>query len=337
MNTSKFSSLCFLVAAALQLQACGKDSASSSADEDNSASGAVASAIGGALSGTSGNGTQAFFHSGAKPSFTSRLAKATFDFVPDALAATSCPTFLTASGNGCTASASSLWLTYASCSFGGSASWSGTQALIMSGGSAACGTFPNPGASGTLTRQFVTASGGYTPGSATVTTARGISVHLDHATANLGNFDGASIATIANGGYGVQVAFNGSGARSSITLDQRVYVSAIYDHSVSGQATVTESAGASSRTISGSLKVYHNLMRVIGTSTLTNVTHSDNCCYPTGGTITTAFSAGSNVQPSLLGSKVVGKSETLTFTGCGTATLAGADGSSADVTLAHCL
>ena len=157
----------FLVS--LALSACGTSkSTPSPGTEDGSASGTAAGAVGGALSGSGSGGTLAFLLPRKENTLYSLLQRE-FELIPSAFASGSCPTFAT-TGSGCTASGSSLWLSYPTCSFGSSAaSWTGTQTLVMSSGSAACGTFPNPG-SGTLSRQFVTGSSGAaatTPGTAT--------------------------------------------------------------------------------------------------------------------------------------------------------------------------
>ena len=313
---------------------CAKTNSDADAVEDTSASGAAAAAAGGALSTSNSSGTLA---SAKKPSLLQQSFGTAYSWIPDASASTACPTFAT-TGAACSASGSRLWLNYAACSFGNSnATWTGTQLLQMSSGSAACGTFPNPGASATLTRQFVTAASSTTPSSVTRTNAFGTTVTLDDATSNLGNFDSQTIATLANGGYGTQVTFNGSGARSAVTLARKVSVSTRFSHSISGSLTVTESASSStSRVLSGSIKVFHNLLKVVGTSRFDNVTHSNTCCVPVSGSVTTTFAAGSNVSPSIAGALVVGKSETLTFTGCGTASLQAADGTTASVSLSSC-
>ena len=160
---------------------------------------------------------------------------------------------------------------------------------------------------------------------------------MDDASANLANFDNQNIASInPNGGYGVAVHFGANGRRSSIALARHVAVSGLFDHSVTGNLSISEDAGASSRVINGSVTVYHNLVRVVGTSTFTNVIHSDLCCVPTGGEITTTFSAGANQSPRFLGELMLGKSEKLTFTGCGTAVLTETDGTVKNVTLKRC-
>jgi hypothetical protein len=330
MNTR---SLVLGLIAVFALSACGKNSASGSgATEDSSASGAAAGAAGGALSGSTSSGTQASADFRFQPSLLQSV-KSQFNLLPNAFADVSCPTFHTV-GTGCQAAGGSMWLSYSDCTFAGLATWSGVQALISSA-SATCGSFPLPAANGTLIRQFVASAGSLTPGSVTLTTNAGTQGVVDDATANLGNFDGATISTVANGGYGSEVAFNGSDQRSSITVAHHIYANGIFDHSVTGTLTVSNDDG-NSRTITGSIKVYHNLLRVVGTSVFNTVGHSNGCCFPTSGSITTTFSQGNNVLPTALGRAALGKSETLTFTGCGTASLQSYDGSTATVTLDRC-
>ena len=137
----------------LVLSGCAKTSSSTdtSVSDDVSSSGMVVSALGGALSSSNSTGS---IVSNLK---LQKKASPHFDFFPSAFASTSCPTFATA-GSGCAVSGASMWLTYSSCSFGSStATWSGTQLLKMSTGSATCGSFPSPGASQNLIRQFVSA------------------------------------------------------------------------------------------------------------------------------------------------------------------------------------
>jgi hypothetical protein len=229
-----------------------------------------------------------------------------------------------------------MWLAYSDCTFTGRAEWNGVQELKMSSGTASCGTFPNPGDSGTLYRQVVAAAGSNVPGSLTIT-ADDLVATVDDASANLDNFDGDTISAVnSNGGYGAAVSFNSSGARDSVTLGRHVSVPDVFDHSVTGTLAIDENVGASSRTLSGSVNVYHNLLRIIGQAVFTDVIHEDICCLPVSGVITTTFSAGANVPPTQLGLAYIGKSEVLTFTGCGTATLQKIDGTVENVTLSRC-
>ncbi|MGZ3771722.1 MAG: hypothetical protein ACXVCP_16625 [Bdellovibrio sp.] len=201
----------------------------------------------------------------------------------------------------------------------------------MGTGSVTCGTFPN--ATGTtLRRQFVSSAG--VPGTGSRTSAKGVVVTIDHSSSNLANFDTATIAANIGTGYGSSVTFNGSGARTGVDVKQRLYVSGGFDHSVVGSITISESG--TSRTVSGSLTVYHNKVKVVGTSTFTNVVYNDTACAPVSGSISTSFAAGAHVSPTTIGSLMVGKSETLTFNGDGTATLVDYSGASSTVTLGHC-
>lgn len=312
---------------------CGKnnDDNSSASSADESASGAAASAVGGALSSSNTNGTQALFSTPVNK----QSHKYWEFFAPSkAFAANSCPTFLT-TGTGCAASGSNMWLTYSSCTFNGAATWTGVQKIAMSSGTANCGTFPYPGTSGTLQRQFVSASASNLPSSVSLLTTNG-TVIIDNSSSNLGNFDNQTITPILNGGYGAAITFNSSGARSSITLAHRTYITGVFDHSVTGNLNINESSGATSRVVSGTVTVYHNRARVVGTSVFTAVGHQDSCCTPTSGKITTTFSAGANVSPTAIGDLLVGKSESLTFNGCGTAVYTAVNGNTSNVTIRRC-
>jgi hypothetical protein len=302
--------------------------------EDSSASGAAAGAVGGALSDSSPNGTQASMSFKSQRTFFTAL-KAAINPLPSAFAESFCPT-PRVTQNACSASGSAMFLTYDDCTFAGRATWNGVHAFSMSTGTAVCGTFPNPGANGTLYRQYVNPSNTSQPGEVTLATSETSGI-VDDASANLANFDGDTLPTInSNGGYGAAVSFGSNGARDGITLGHHIAVQGEFDHSVEGNLSVNELPGANSRTVSGTVKVYHNLLRVIGTSTFNNVVHEDVCCLPVSGSITTAFTAGTNVAPTAAGQLIVNKSETLTFTGCGSAILQGADGSSKTVSLNRC-
>jgi len=316
---------------------CGTASNSSSGTEDTSASGAAAGAVGGALSGSNSTGTQAFFMPLFNPPQQVTLLSSIYhalNFISPAYAATACPTFKTI-GTGCTTTSSNMWLTLSTCSWGtSSAAWTGIQGLFASTGTVNCGTLPSP-MNGSLTRQFVAAALGTTPATGTVVSSFGTTAVIDHSTTNLGNFNSDTIATLLNGGYGEQVTF-ASGKRTSVNLQQRIYATGSFDHSMTGALTISETAGSSTRTISGTMTVYHNLAKVIGTAVFSNVTHSDGCCYPTGGSITTTFAAGTPT-PTSTGSAMVGKSETLTLNStCGSATLVNTTGTSSSVTLSRC-
>jgi hypothetical protein len=291
--------------------------------EDSSASGAAAQAVGGALSSSSASGTLNF----QKPEPSRSLSAGT------------CPDYTT-TGADCSTDTPShtMWLRYQSCTFATSeTTWHGTQAIIGSSGTPACGSFPSPGANGTLYRQFVSAPGSVTPYSMVITSRYATVGGVDNHTADLGNFDNQTLATLVNGGYGAKVQFGAGGERTALTIAQRIIVVGSYDHSIYGNLTIGETAGNHTRTVNGSIDVYHNHVKVVGTSTFTNVVHTDTCCLPISGTIQTLFNQGQNVAPtSGLGAAMVGKTETLTFTGCGTADLTNYDGTTQSVALSRC-
>jgi hypothetical protein len=338
--SSELTSFVLILVLALSSSGCGTAQGTTTGNpvttavEDTSASGAAASAVGAALSSSNANGTFAFLDLPKKSNYLSRIASSLF--LPKALAGNLCPTFHTVGLNKCTASGDTMWFTLNSCDYASEfASWQGVSALISSGASATCGTFPTPAASGTIQRQFVTAASSTTPSTATVTSAYGTAVTIDDATDNLANFDSDPISKIVNGGYGTQVNFNSSGARSGVVIARRMYSVGLYDHSLSGSLNVNESVGANSRTVSGTLKIYHNALRVIGTATFTSVVHEDDCCYPVSGTISVLYGQGTT-PPTTLGQYAVGKTETLTFNSCGNGTLKTYDGTIQNVFLTSC-
>jgi hypothetical protein len=316
---------------ALLLTACsggnstGGFSSGSAAAEDVSASGAAAGVVGNSLGSSSSTGTVAW---------TERFRPLLGLLIEEAHASNACPTVKTVAGSGCTQNGNAADITLASCSYGASrATWTGTLEVTLSAGTAVtCGTFPATASianNQSIQRQYV--SGG-SPGTAQRTSPFGTVVTVDHASANLANFDtGTTIAASIGSGYGTQVIFDGSGHRKGVEVNERIH-STKYDHSITGSLTVAESG--STRTISsGSITVFHNLLKVVGTAQFTNVVYNDSCATPVSGTITTTFAAGAHVSPTTAGSAVVGRSETLTFSSCGNQTLVDVTGRSSAVSV----
>jgi hypothetical protein len=91
----------------------GGTSAGNPRVDDDSPTGSVASAVGGALSDTTSGGSHALAALAKSPrtTFATRALRAV-DWLPSALAASICPTFRT-TGGACSASGSALWLSYA--------------------------------------------------------------------------------------------------------------------------------------------------------------------------------------------------------------------------------
>ena len=204
------------------------------------------------------------------------------------------------------------------------------EVSISGGAGIACGTFPAPN-NQFLQRQIVASAG--VAGTGTRTSARGTVVYIDHATANLGNFDNQTIAANIGSGYGARIGFTGT-ARSSVQVRQRLYVTNGFDHSIDGSITISESG--TTRTTSGSVKVYHNKLKVVGTSTFTSVVYNNTSCVPVSGTISTAYAAGTNIAPTAAGTLLVGKTESITFNADGTATSVDSAGVSTTVAMTHC-
>lgn len=331
--------ICLFILTTFSLISCKKntaDTASGTATEDSSSTGVIVSAIGGAISNSDSNGTTAFyetkFQTPEQKIWNLLLTKA------NASTSASCPTIKTANGAGCSNVSNDVNLTYNNCSFGlSAATWSGTHQISLStGAQVSCGTFPNLSSfNGAIQRQFVTNG---TPGSGSRTNAAGVITTIDHATANLNNKVGDTVAAniIGGGGYGSQVFFDGSGHRTGVIIKQRVYNSN-FDHGVDINVSIDETTTPGKRLItSGTAILYHNKIGAKGTTTFSNLTYDNTCCQPISGTITTTFSCSSSTTP-LLCNAFSGKSETLTISGCGTATLVDTSNSSKNVTINSCL
>lgn len=284
----------------LGISGCGK-SKDDSGVEDASTSGSVASAIGGAFSGSSASGTM------ARAGFSSTLDRmiADISMVDVAYASTACPVFTNA--------AIGSTLTYNNCSFGNSSAlWNGSVSFTGTAGSS-------------VTR--VVANG------TTRTSARGTVMTIDTTGANLTPFNGdaapsgGSTVTISSGsitGIAINgVALKGSSA-SGLTLFRHVVTTSNSD----GGTALTLSGG----NLTGTVITYHQIAKVKATSVV-NVGMSTGCCTPTSGTVTTTF----NTSASGALAKYNGATETLTFTGCGTATYTGPEGYTGNVSLTHCL
>lgn len=324
--------LCLAVFAFLAGCKKSSDSTTSGADEDSSASGAAASSVGGALSASSSAGAVSLIERNDVRSPLQALLMPRF-----AMAATACPTLVTP-GSSCNNVTSAIAeLTYSSCSFGSaSATWSGILKVTLANGNAVtCGTFPSP-TSTSIQRQFVDSS--HNPSTATRTNGAGIVVTIDHNTANLKNYQGDVISANIGTGYGSQVHFTAGGARDQIVINQRIYSTGRFDHSVSGTLNVTETGSGTAKTwtiASGTVTTYYNLKKAKGTASFSNVVYDTTSCFPLSGSITTTFASTS--ASDAIGTALNGKTETLTFSSGGTATLVDTSGNTSTVQLTHCL
>lgn len=303
----------------------------SSLSDDSSSGSIVAGAVGGAIESSDTNGNLAQYNMNAHNSAIWSV------LVKSAMAATnSCPKIVSSTSAGCSQNGNAVDLTYSSCSFGNSkAVHNGILEVSLSDGSAInCGTFPNtmliPN-NQSIQRQYVASAG--VPGTATRINTNGKVVSIDDVSTNLSNFDNQAISANIGAGFGTQMFFDGSGARKQLIIKRRLY-SSVFDHSINGNLNLAEASGV--RTVNGSITVFHNKMKVVGTSSLSNVTYNNSSCIPVSGSITTTFAAGVNVSPNPGGALLVGKSESLVFNGDGTARFTDVTGTTTTVTVNHC-
>jgi hypothetical protein len=294
--------------------------------------------VGGANSSSTGSGSLGF-HVPARLRGNRLLDALRAGFsVPEALAAVVCPT-IGGSAAGCSVGGTgnlTLTMTYGSgCSFGSSAAtWTGAQLITFSTGTPSCSSFPT-GFTGTVQRTFAAVVSGSGSNAPTRVAPSGTSVVIDtsgaSAAADGHSYSGGTTVTFASG-VRTQIAVNGINYTGVSPSGKTIFSHSMTTSPVGGSSTpLTISNGV----VNGTVTTFHNLVKIVATSTLSNVAFTAGCCQPTSGTITTTFAAISGVTPVKTG--FVGSTETLTFTGCGTGTYSGPEGYSGAVTLAHCL
>lgn len=171
----------------------------------------------------------------------------------------------------------------------------------------------------------------------------GSSYAITHDTHGAGTGWDASVSPApSNGGVTTTCGSNGCASGLTLQIDGSHLLGTltlaggapqkIWDHTVStGSGGVTVSRSGGSMTATGTVVVQHNLAKFTSTTSFDHVEYGDaNCCFPTGGSVSTTFASG----PSK------GKTETLEFSSvaaCGAAKLTRPDGTSAKLTLRHCL
>ncbi len=142
--------------------------------------------------------------------------------------------------------------------------------------------------------------------------------------------DSGVVATCGASGCkeGGTLVISGSHLTGNVTSGGKT--SKLWDHTVSTSAGgLTIASSGANREVSGTVIVQHNLAKFTTKTTFNQVKYSDpSCCFPTSGSITTAFTGGPHV----------GKTESLAFNGaCGDATLTASDGTTSTLVLQHCL
>lgn len=337
-NINLLMTVVMLVGGILINTSCKKSSSDNPTEltEDNSATGSLVASIGGALSESDSTSTAAAYLSPLRSRATSQKLLNQW-ITPCFAGTTSCPKIKTADSTNCTTNGSAIDMTYQDCHFGNntSVSWNGTLEVSLSGSpstAVSCGTWPQLSSfTGALQRQFI--SNG-TVGSVTRTNAKGKVVTIDHYSTDLANQLGETIAANIGSGYGTQVFFDGSGHRNRLVVKQRVYTS-VWDHSIFVDVNLAESNG--NRTItSGTSIVYYNKLKAKGVTTFTDVAFDSTCCQPVSGVITTNFTCSTSAVL-CTASEFNNKSESLTITGCGTATFNDVNNNSSSVSIGQCL
>jgi len=101
----------------------------------------------------------------------------------------------------------------------------------------------------------------------------------------------------------------------------------LWDHTVTGSVDVAGTG--TSRVVSGSVTVEHNIVHRTASVVLSGVTYGDAlCCFPTAGSLATTMQNGLRA----------GKTETVSFSSaCGEATLTTFAGRTVALTLEHCI
>jgi len=350
------------------LSACGgynSTTTSNTTIEDSSASGAAASAVGGALADSSANGSVSQFRYYSPKAI---LISPWLSAVANASNA-SCPTLVSGASSGantCASITGGALLYYSSCSFGSStATWSGYMDITLANASSTvdCIHFPTP-TTDTLMRQFVNLSGTQ-PSTGTRTSASGPVVTMDDTTATIiANYEGDHFDTTGYStfgytpfgpgaaGGGKEVVFDGSGKRTSVTVVEQIKATAglvtLFKHTVAGTVNISESGSGSasewtasagtvtSGSCTGGITVYHDLVEMAGNTCFANVKYNTTCCTPVSGTITTTFSKSTQSPTNAITTAMAGKSESLTFNGCGSATWTTYAGSTIAVSTNYC-
>ena len=133
------------------------------------------------------------------------------------------------------------------------------------------------------------------------------------------------------------MSFDADNKRTQAIVNEHLQGSApngttLFDHTITANVNLSESAGTSTVT-SATVKVYHNLLQIIGTSTFSNVAYNDTCCTPISGEIDTVFSNGSSVNPTTAGLDYIGLTEKMTFNSCGKVTYTDVAGNISNLTL----
>ncbi len=304
----------FIVAtlALLVLNACG-NGASIPAIYDTSSSAVIGAAVAGLASSSDIGGSVVSLN---QPAASEKSVHLMAEHLVDILLepkiyASTCATSAAVLGAGCTGAVMTLAMSGCSGLVG---TWNGTYTLTFNS-AAACTNATgsgliNMGAGNSVTITTTNAS----------LSANSLTVSMSSASSGF---------SVAEGG-GIQITCGGGGCASSRTVNilgvSRILSgngTTLFNHTLSTPIAFTiTGTGAAKQVTAGQLMLQHNLAHFIATSSINqSLTFSGNCCVPTGGSMTTTFSAGKS------------GSETVTFNpSCGSATVG-----SSSVTLNYCM
>lgn len=229
--------------------------------------------------------------------------------LPFAMATGTCARPITQSCTGSPANVRSA--SYVSCSaFGGLISFDGTITLSYSSASVCSGGLVNTGDSVTRTMDY------------TLTGVRGANLHV-FTTAqtdyNSNTIAGGSSLTKTASGWNIAIA----GKNKILTgIDGNT----VFNHSIytSQPIAITGGLARASRTVNGgTLNVEHNLAKWTAALSPVNLTYSNSCCQPVGGSINVVYSGTKS------------GTGTVTFNGCGNATFSDG-GTSKTLNIGYC-
>jgi hypothetical protein len=300
--------------------------------EGPSGSEVAVSVVSGGLNNTSGSSVAFNLLKPHRPSFMHRVLDA-LDPIPTASAAVwSCsggslsPSFNGPGGNPYTYTPVSCMVTWGN-DRAASADWSGSFILDYGPTCDATHAFlGNQVAGCSVTR--TTAPGGNTR---TITGPDGNSYAITHDTNGQGTAWDATEAPVAEDGgviaTGTSLVINGSHLTGTVEINGEK--GTIWDHTVMTDADgITVTGAGTDRIVSGTVYVHHNILKFTTATAFDGVTYGNaDCCFPTGGSVTTTVVRGTGGNPS----------ESLTFTPvCGESVLTDSHGTSA-LTLQHCL
>lgn len=302
----------------LMFIACGSVDVDTPPTSSTSSSEVAIGAVVGSIQSGDTSGTIALLNSGKETSLFPWFKL----LLPSASASGSiCPN-LQSQISACSVGTSSFSLRYQSCVRGGLGTWTGEEIFAFSNG-ATCTQNPALNTSGNMLRTFSSGTYRISP--------NGEKVVMDTASstgwqsAKSGGFytsyaNGSSDLAIRGIHY---VAYQNYKASNGSTK-----TATVWDQTVSSDTAIHVTGTGANRVVTGGvIRIQDNQRKVTGVTSITSsLLFSADCCFPTGGTISTTFSGGRT------------GTESLTFAStCGSAQYQSRSGAVSSITLQHCL